>query len=36
MALGMCPKGSLFKHYIAMELQLANVDRCVLLGVHNG
>lgn len=27
-AIGMCPKESLFKGYIQLELQLANVDRC--------
>jgi crooked neck len=28
MALGMCPKSSIFKAYAELELQLGEVDRC--------
>jgi crooked neck len=27
-AIGRCPKDQLFKHYIQLELNLVNVDRC--------
>ena len=34
MALGMRPKGKLFKAYIELELQLGNIDRCWLHPVN--
>ena len=30
-AIGMCPKDKLFRHYIHMELQLREFDRCRIL-----
>lgn len=31
LALGSCPKGKIFREYIALELTLGNIDRCRLL-----